>query len=276
MTAADAVARVAALREPHTTIGGVNLVVGFRPELWAAVAPDAASPGVTGFDAPIVGVGGYVVPATQHDVVMWLTGSGYDVVFDLSRGIVTELAGVASLANEIVGWPYHHDRDLTGFIDGTENPTLIEAMGEALVPAGRPGEGGSILLLQQWEHDAVDWEQLPVETQESIIGRRKADSAELDPAPPASHVARTDQEVFGKIFRRNVAYGTLSQHGTIFVGFSRDQGILRAMLESMVGLGAGPPDALTTVARPLTGAYYVIPSADRLAAMDGEGEKVEV
>ena len=233
-------------------------------------------PGVTGFDAPIVGVGGYVLPATQHDVVMWLTGSGYDVVFDLSRGIVTELAGVAALANEIVGWPYHHDRDLTGFIDGTENPTLIEAMGEALIPAGRPGEGGSILLLQQWEHDAVDWEQLPVETQESIIGRRKADSAELDPAPPASHVARTDQEVFGKIFRRNVAYGTLSRHGTIFVGFSRDQGILRAMLESMVGLGDGPPDALTTVARPLTGAYYVVPSADRLAAIDREGEKVEV
>ena len=60
-------------------------MVGFRPELWAAVAPDAAPPGVTGFDAPIVGPDGYELPATQHDVVMWLTGSAYDVVFDLSR-----------------------------------------------------------------------------------------------------------------------------------------------------------------------------------------------
>ena len=65
------------------------------------------------------------------------------------------LAGVARLANEMVGWPYHHDLDLTGFIDGTENPTLVEATAVALVPPGPRGEGGSILLLQQWEHDAI-------------------------------------------------------------------------------------------------------------------------
>ena len=260
---ADAVARVAALREPRTTIGGVNLVTGFRPELWATVAPDAAPPGVVGFNEPIVGPGGYVLPARQHDVVMWLAGSGYDAVFDLSRGIVTELAAVATLANEMVGWPYHHDRDLTGFIDGTENPSLVEAMGVALIPTGRPGEGGSILLLQQWEHDAVGWERLPIPTQEAIIGRRKADSTELDPRPSTSHVTRTDQDQFGKIFRRNIAYGTLLRHGTIFVGFSRDQSILGTMLESMVGV-RGPADHLIDVTRPLTGSYYVIPSAERL------------
>ena len=79
---------VAALREPRTTIGGVNLVAGFRPELWAAVAPDAAPGGVDGFNEPMVGAGGYTLPATQHDVVIWLTGAEYDVVFDLSRAIV--------------------------------------------------------------------------------------------------------------------------------------------------------------------------------------------
>jgi putative iron-dependent peroxidase len=265
-----AVARVAALREPRTTIGGVNLVSGIRPELWAAVSPDAAPPGLSGFNEPLVGHGGHVLPATQHDVVLWLTGSGYDAVFDVSRGIVTELADIATLANEMVGWPYHHDRDLTGFEDGTENPSLVEAMGVALIPAGQPGEGGSILLLQQWEHDAVGWERLPVATQESIIGRRKSDSVELDPRPPTSHVARTDQDEFGKIFRRNIAYGTLTRHGTIFVGFSRDQAILRAMLESMVGVGGQPPDKLITVTHPLTGSYYFIPSAERLASFDGE------
>ena len=269
VASADAVARVAALREPRTTIGGVNLVTGFRPELWAAVAPDATPPGVLGFNEPLIGPAGYVLPATQHDVVLWLTGSGYDAVFDLSRGIATALADVAVVANEMVGWPYHHDRDLTGFIDGTENPSLVEAMGVALIPTDQPGGDASILLLQRWEHDAVAWEQLPVATQEDIIGRRKSDSVELDPRPPGSHVARTDQDELGKIFRRNIAYGTLTQHGTIFVGFSRDQGILRSMLESMIGVG-GPPDQLITVTRPLTGSYYVIPSADRLAAMGDE------
>ena len=139
----------------------------------------------------------------------------------------------------------------------------------ALIPPGLAGEGGSILLLQQWEHDAVGLEQLPVATQEGFIGRRKADSAELNPLPPASHVARTDQERLGKIFRRNIEYGTLTRHGTIFVGFSHDQGTLRTMLASMLGADGGP-DKLLAVTRPLTGAYYLIPSADRLAAFDGE------
>jgi porphyrinogen peroxidase len=263
---AAAVERVASLREPRTTIGGVNLVAGFRPELWAMVAPAASPPGVTGFNEPVVGSAGAVLPATQHDVVIWLTGASYDVIFDLSRAVVMALAQTAVVADEIVGWPYHHDLDLTGFIDGTENPTLVEATSVAIVPDGAKGAGSSILLLQQWEHDAIGWESLPVAAQEAIIGRRKADSAELDPKPPTSHVARTDQDRFGKIFRRNIAYGTLGRHGTIFVGFCADQRVLAAMLDSMVGHAEEPADALTTVTRALTGAYYVVPSADALAA----------
>ena len=265
--AAAAVARVAALREPRTTIGGVNLVAGFRPELWAAIAPDAAPPGVTGFNGALTGPDGYTLPATQHDVVIWIAGAGYDVVFDLERSIVTALGGVAALANEMVGWPYHHDLDLTGFIDGTENPSLVDAMSVALVPPGSRGEGGSILLLQQWEHDAASWEALPIESQEAVIGRRKADSAELDPAPPTSHVARTDQDRFGRIFRRNIAYGSVGRHGTIFVGFAADQRILAGMLDSMIGRAPGERDALTRFTQALTGAYYVVPSAERLAGL---------
>ena len=271
---AATVALVASLREPRTTIGGVNLVAGFRPELWAAVASDAAPAGVTGFNEPVVGPTGYALPATQHDVVIWLTGSSYDVVFDLSRGVVSALQPAALLAHEMVGWPYHHDLDLTGFIDGTENPTLVEATTIAIIPTGSPAEGSSILLLQQWEHDAATWEALPEAVQESTIGRRKPDSAELDPLPPTSHVSRTDQERFGKILRRNIAYGSVERHGTIFVGFSADQRILAGMLDSMVGRGGGPMDMLTQFTRPLTGAYYVIPAAERLAAF-GEGRAEE-
>ena len=78
------------------------------------------------------------------------------------------------LATELVGWPYHQDRDLTGFEDGTENPTLVEATSAAIIDAGSPGEGGSVLLLQQWEHDAAKWELLPVEEQEQAMGRTEA------------------------------------------------------------------------------------------------------
>ena len=127
-----------------------------------------------------------------------------------------------------------------------------------------------MLLLQQWEHDAIGWEGLPVQEQEGIIGRRKTDSGELDPVPASSHVGSTDQDRFGKIFRRNIAYGTLLRHGTIFVGFSRDQRTLQAMLESMVGMAANAPDRLTTVTRAVTGAYYTIPSAERLARLSDQ------
>lgn len=265
--AREAVARVAALREPRTTIGGVNLVVGFRPELWASAAPDAAPPGVTGLDDPIVGPDGFTLPAAQHDIVIWLSGAAYDVVFDLSRDVLADLAGSAVLAHEMVGWPYHRDLDLTGFVDGTENPTLVDATRTALLPPGSPGEGGSILLLQQWEHDASAWGALEVSAQEEVMGRSKADSRELEPRPASSHVARTDQESFGRIFRRNIAYGSIERHGTIFVGFATDQRILVRMLESMVGLETGERDALTRFARPISGAFYVVPSAERLGVI---------
>jgi putative iron-dependent peroxidase len=255
---------VASLREPRTTMGGVNLVAGFRPELWRAVAPDDAPDGVAGFDVDLMGIGGFVMPATQRDAVLWLSGASYDVVFDVARAAIAELAPLASVAEETSSWPYQHDRDLTGFIDGSENPTLIEAPEIVLVPEGRPGAGGTILLLQKWPHDTPAWESLAVEEQELVIGRRKLDSLELDDKPADSHVASTDQDDFGKIFRRNMPYGTVTDHGTMFVGFSAEQRPLEAMLESMAGLKTGARDALTRYSRPVTGAYYFVPSADAL------------
>ena len=266
----EAVARVAALREPRTTIGGVNLVSGFRPELWAVASPDAAPPGVVGFNEPLIGPTGYVLPATQHDIVIWLTGSGYDVVFDLSRGVVTELEEVATLAEEMVGWPYHHDRDLTGFIDGIENPPLMEAMRVALIPPGLACEGGSILLLQQWEHDAVGWERLPVATQAGFIGRRKPDSAELDLIPPASRRADRPGSAREDLPAQHRLWHPHAPRDDLCGVQPRPGAALRAMRESMLGGDGGPPDKLLAVTRPLTGSYYVIPSADRLAAFDGE------
>jgi porphyrinogen peroxidase len=174
------------------------------------------------------------------------------------------------VAEETSSWPYLHDRDLTGFIDGTENPTLVDAPELVLIADGRPGAGGTVLLLQKWEHDAPAWESLPVEQQEGAIGRTKADSIELDDRPEDSHVARTDQDRFGKIFRRNMPYGTVTNHGTMFAGFSAEQRPLETMLESMAGLAGGGRDALTRFTRPLTGAYYFVPSIEALRRLVGE------
>src|SRR5882724_7203027 len=208
-TGAEVVAAIASLREPRTTMGGVNLVAGFRPELWSEVAPDDAPAGVVGFDEDLIGSDGYVMPATQHDAVLWLSGSAYDVIFDVARATMAELRGLASVVEETSSWPYRHDLDLTGFIDGTENPTLVDAPELVLVPEGNPGAGGTILLLQKWPHEASAWESLLVTEQERVIGRAKLDSVELEDKAPDSHVASTDQDSFGKIFRRNMPDGTV-------------------------------------------------------------------
>ena len=266
----DLVKVISSLREPRTTMGGVNLVSGFRPELWSKAAPDDAPSGIEGFNRDLVGADGFVMPATQHDAVLWLSGSTYDVIFDVARKAIAGLEGLASVAEETLSWPYQHDRDLTGFIDGTENPTLINAPEVALIPDGSPGAGGTILLLQKWEHDTVAWESLAVTQQERVIGRTKLDSLELNEKPPDSHVASTDQDRFGKIFRRNMPYGKVTNHGTMFVGFSADQQRLSSMLESMAGLATGVRDALTRYTRPVTGAYYFVPPTERLRELIGD------
>jgi putative iron-dependent peroxidase len=214
---------ISAIREPRTTTGGVNFVIGFRPELWREIVPQDAPPGVEGFNNEIQGTEGFVLPSTQHDALAWLSGSAYDVIFDMARSVVHDLAGQASLVEETSSWPYRHDRDLTGFIDGSENPTLLDAPVAALLPEGVPGAAGTVLLLQKWKHRVAQWEALPIEQQERIMGRTKLDSIELQNKPSDSHVARTDQDEFGKIFRRNMPYGSVDDHGTMFVGFSADQ-----------------------------------------------------
>ena len=258
---------ISAIREPRTTTAGVNFVIGFRPELWRDVVPQDAPSGVEGFNKEIQGTEGFVMPATQHDALVWLSGSAYDVIFDMARSVIHDLAGLGSLVEETSSWPYRHDRDLTGFIDGSENPTLLDAPADALLPEGVPGAAGSVLLLQKWKHKTTQWEALPTHQQELIMGRTKLDSVELENKPPDSHVASTDQDKFGNIFRRNMPYGDVDDHGTVFVGFSADQKRLSKMLDSMAGLITGTRDALTRYTVPLTGSYYFVPSVESLRGL---------
>jgi putative iron-dependent peroxidase len=272
-TSAELVRSVADVQEQHTTVGGVNVVVGLRPAIWARVALDQLPQDAADFAAPLVGAQGLTMPATQQDVWVWVAGAGHDLVFDVATDVVGALRPVADLATEVTGWSYRKSRDLTGFEDGTENPPLSEAAEVAIVPAGRPGAGSSVVLVQQWVHRATDWSSLDVLSQEKVIGRTKADSIELDEhtQPPDSHVARTvienDDGEELHILRRNVPYGTVRDHGTMFVGFTWDPPRMNRMLQRMLGNEDGIRDALTRYATPLTGAYYVVPAVEVLGAL---------
>jgi putative iron-dependent peroxidase len=268
--AGEALAAAVGVVTELSTTGGVNVVIGVRPSLWAAVAdagdvPDSAHD----WTDDLVGPDGFTMPATQHDLWLWLAAGDRTAVFDAGRQAIDAVSAAgATVAAETTGWLYRHDRDLTGFIDGTENPSLVEAPAIVGVPAGRPGAGSSVVLHQLWRHDTPRWEAAGVDVQQQAMGRTKDDSTELDPLPEESHVARTTLEVDGEeldIFRRNVAYGGVGDHGTVFVGFSLDQWRLAEMLRRMAGAVDGVRCALTRYVTPLTGAYYVCPSVEALA-----------
>jgi porphyrinogen peroxidase len=268
--AAELVVRLAGLSDLLSTTGGVNVVIGLRPSAWRELAPEDTPEDAADWVDDLVGPDGFALPATQHDAWLWVAGGDRTAVFDNSRAALVALADVASVAGETTGWLYRHDRDLTGFVDGTENPTLLEAPGVVAVPAGRPGAGASIVLHQIWQHDTAGWEGIGDERQERAMGRTKPDSVEFgeEDMPPDSHVARTKLEVDGAeldIFRRNVAYGGVTDHGTVFVGFAQQQWRLAEMLRRMAGVADGVRDALTRYVTPLSGAYYVVPTVEALA-----------
>jgi putative iron-dependent peroxidase len=259
----ELVAKAATAYRDHKIATNVNLVCGLRPEIWAGVNPAEAPRNASGFSEPVVGADGFTMPATQRDLFMWISAGSRSGVFDAARELVTSLRDTAVLSCEVDGWIYRGDHDLTGFIDGTENPTMGEAASFVLIPDGSPGAGGTVLLIQQWEHDADAWEGLNAEDQERVMGRTKTTSIELEVRADTAHSMRTDPDQYGHILRRNTAYGSSRRHGTVFIGLSAARQPQQAMLESMAGT-AGPRDALTRHARPLTGAYYYVPAADDL------------
>jgi putative iron-dependent peroxidase len=255
------VTALAALSGPATTVAGVNVVIGIRPELWASLT---GTPAAARSFTEVEGVEGYRLPATQHDAWLWIAAGSRAAVFDATVAALRALAPWARVATELNGWLYQHQRDLTGFIDGTENPSMVEAPDVAAA-----ADGSSVLLFQQWQH-LDSWRDLAAQEQEQIIGRTKDDSTELSEElmPADSHVARNVIEVDGEelaIYRRNTAYGGATEHGTVFVGFCAEQGPLAMMLDRMAGVGDGVRDALTRYTVALTGAYYLVPSVGALA-----------
>jgi porphyrinogen peroxidase len=261
------------LRGPAVSAGGINLVLAFGADLWRSLAPRDVPAGLGPFQ-PIGRPGGHHAPATQHDLWLWINGSSQDVVFEHARAAALAIETVAQLANEQVAFVHRDSRDLTGFLDGTANPTMLEAPMAALVPDGQPGAGGSHVLTMRWVHDLRAFDALTVAEQEQVFGRTKAESVELegDAKPPTAHIARVEIEdasgVELPIYRRSVPYGTVSEHGLYFVAFTADRSRFDTMLSRMFGTdGDGRHDHLTDFSRPVSGAYYYAPPLNVLAEL---------
>jgi porphyrinogen peroxidase len=259
------------LRGPSVAAGGINLVLAFGAELWRAIAPRDVPTGLAAFQ-PIGRLGGHHAPASQHDLWLWINGSSQDVVFEHTRAAAKAIETVAALASEQVAFVHRDSRDLTGFLDGTANPSLLEAPAAALVPDGQPGAGGSHVLAMRWVHDLDAFNDLPLVEQERVFGRSKAESIEMDDdhKPPTAHIARAEIEdeagVELPIYRRSVPYGTVAEHGLYFVAFSADRSRFDTMLGRMFGTSDdGLHDRLTEFSRPISGAYYYAPPLNVLA-----------
>ena len=257
------------LRQPSVTAGGANIVVGFGTDLWPELSAAAVSPSLMAFPT-IEGV-----PRTPHDVWIWIHGTGEDVMLDVARGTAALLAPIADLATDVAAFVYRDSRDLTGFIDGTENPPVEEAYAVATIPSGEPGAGGSFAITQRWVHDLAAFHALSIEEQQGVIGRTKPDSVELDDdaKPPYAHIARVVIEEDGEeleIYRRSVPYGTVNEHGLYFVAFSADPTRFEKMLRRMFGAsGDGQHDRLTEFTRPVSGSLYFVPSVEELGGALG-------
>src|ERR1700732_5081857 len=217
--------------------------------------------------------------STPGDLLFHIRAKRMDLCFEMAAQIMARLGESVSAVDEVHGFRYFDDRDLLGFVDGTENPR-----GEAVIDAALIGEedaafaGGSYVIVQKYLHDLDGWNALATEAQERIIGRTKLSDIELDDTvrPTSAHSALTVIEEDGreiKILRDNMPFGQASQgeFGTYFIGYSRSPRTIEQMLENMfIGRPPGNYDRLLDFSRAVTGNLFFVPSATFLEGVTEE------
>jgi putative iron-dependent peroxidase len=206
-----------------------------------------------------------------------------DLCFELATQIMERLADAASPVDEVHGFRYFEDRDLMGFVDGTENPQGELARESTIIGTEDPAfTGGSYVIVQKYLHDLTAWNALSTEAQELVIGRKKLSDIELDDSvkPTCAHSALTVIEENGKevkILRDNMPFGRASQgeFGTYFIGYSRSPRTIEQMLENMfVGRPPGNYDRILDFSRAVTGNLFFVPSATFLDDVADPSEAV--
>jgi porphyrinogen peroxidase len=259
------------------TEASVSCVMGFGSEAWDRLFGPPRPAELHPFRE--IRSGARHAVSTPGDVLFHIRAQRMDLCFELAMRITARLAGTAVVVDEVHGFRYFDDRDLMGFVDGTENPA-----GDVAIDATLIGEedaafaGGSYVIVQKYLHDLQGWNALPTETQELIVGRKKLSDIELDDSvkPTSAHSALTVIEENGKeikILRDNMPFGRVSQgeFGTYFIGYSRSPRTTEQMLQNMfVGRPPGNYDRLLDFSRAVTGSLFFVPSATFLDDVTNE------
>ncbi len=260
---------------PEDTPGGMNVVVGLSRGAWALLSTEGVPGSLTDFEA-ITGADGRFCPSTQFDLWIWLQGTGTDRLYGAAREVDASISPHATLGAELATFEFEDGRDLTGFVDGSENPKIGLRGAAAIVADGETGEGGSFAVVQKWVHDLAAFDALPVAEQEKVFGRTKQNDVEFDDdaKPPTAHNVRNvieDEEGNElEIWRRNSRFGGIECAGAMFVGFSCEPGRTELMLRRMFNaVGDGLHDAFTDFSLPVTGSRYFVPSIEAAAAAFG-------
>ena len=223
--------------------------------------------------------GGRHAVSTPGDILFHIRARRMDLCFELATQIMDRIGDAASIADEVHGFRYFDDRDVIGFVDGTENPRGEAAREAAIIGGEDPAfAGGSYVLVQKYLHNMKAWDGLSIEAQEHIIGRRKLSDIELSDAekPASAHNALTVIEENGKevkILRDNMPFGRPGhgEFGTYFIGYCRTPRITETMLQNMfVGRPPGNYDRLLDFSRAVTGSLFFVPSATLLDNIGGE------
>jgi putative iron-dependent peroxidase len=251
--------------------GYLSCVMGFGSAAWDQLFKAARPAGLHAFREFHAGTRHAI--ATPGDILFHIRAARMDLCFELATHFMSRLAGAVSPADEVHGFQYFDDRDLIGFVDGTENPTDDAAAAATLIGDEDPDfAAGSYVIVQKYLHDMPAWNALSTEAQEKIIGRRKLSDIELDDAtkPTSAHNALTVLEENGKeikILRDNMPFGDVArgEFGTYFIGYARSPRPIEQMLENMfVGRPPGNYDRLLDFSRAVTGNLFFVPSLDLL------------
>jgi putative iron-dependent peroxidase len=217
--------------------------------------------------------------ATPGDLLFHIRARRMDLCFELAGQIMARLGEAVSPVEEVHGFRFFDDRDLLGFVDGTENPTGQAAIDAAYVDAeDAVFAGGSYVIVQKYLHDVATWNALSAEAQERIIGRTKLSDIELDAAvkPSYAHnalakVSENGREI--KIIRDNMPFGRVAEKefGTYFIGYARSPRTIEQMLENMfVGCPPGNYDRLLDFSVAKTGNLFFVPSTTFLENVVGD------
>lgn len=207
------------------------------------------------------------VPATSAALWCWIRGDDRGDILHRARALDAALGDAFKATAVVDGCRYHEGRDLTGYIDGTENPKGAKALRTAIVTGQGAGlDGSSFVAVQQWLHHFQKFEAMSTREQDNAIGRRKRDDVELGNAPASAHVKRTAQESFDPeafVVRRSMPWIDGARAGLMFVAFGASFDAFEAQMRRMAGMDDGVTDALFRFTQPLTGDYYWCPPMKR-------------